>query len=203
MVGSVAGFPGGGLVRQFRRILCVTGGIIGVWFAAALLTAGGGTAHAADLPVAPDPFAPVVTSTFEVAVEPPVEAPSAESVVAADGSLQATPSAVSESANRRAIIGRTVADARTSLAIADVTPAVVPVQHTEPSVPKSPAPLSLTPPAIPVGTPHGSADSAPSGAHLAVLAAALMAVVWLTQQLHSDAYRWRSVRVSTRIERPG
>lgn len=227
MMHRVAGFPGGGLLRLFQRILCVTGGIISVWFVAALLTAGGGTAQAAELPALPAPDTPFATidvrSSGTAVLAPTVDDPSTMSVAAtghaplgvavdtvsvegahqASGSLQASPGAVSASANRRAIIDQAVVDAGlASLPVAEAPP-VAPAPNLEPAAPEHPAPLSLTPPALPLGTPDHRADSGPSGAHLAVITAALLAVVWLTQQLHADAHRWRSVRVSTRIERPG
>ncbi len=53
------------------------------------------------------------------------------------------------------------------------------------------------------GSGGGGPDTGPSIAQLAVLSAALIGVLWLSQRLRASQLSWRSAYLTLSIERPG
>ena len=67
------------------------------------------------------------------------------------------------------------------------------------------APAGIAPLTVPVGTSGGGGtpDAGPSIAQIAVLAAALVGVRWLSQRLRASELSWRNALITLSIERPG
>jgi hypothetical protein len=161
--------------RVLLRILCLTGCALGFAFLLALFAPSSGTAHAA-------------------------AAPADDSTLAPEAALWSDPSSLSATAARRAVGD----EARSAPLVA------TPVASDRPLTPPSTglhAPAGIAPLTVPVGTSaaggSGTPDAGPSIAQIAVLAAALVGVRWLSQRLRASELSWRNALITLSIERPG
>ena len=158
------------------RILCLAGCALGLAFVVTLL---------ASLP----------SETARAESRPADETTSASP-------LWADPSALSATASRRAIGDAPQPVPRLT------APAAVPERPSAPSrpIPADHASEGLATPTTPIGSMSaggGAPDAGPSMAQLAVLAAALMGVRWLSQHLRARELSWRNALITLSIERPG
>ena len=174
------------MAHVLLRILCLAGCALGLAFVVTLLTSlPSETAHA-------ESRAAESRAADSRAADEATSAPA----------LWADPGTLSATANRRAIGDAPRPVPRLS------APAAVPER---PSAPSRPTPADqaregLATPTTPMGSMGaggGAPDIGPSMAQLAVLAAALLGVRWLSQRVRARELSWRNTLITLSIERPG
>jgi hypothetical protein len=184
--------PHGGVFSALGRILCYAGCAVGLAFLIALFAPGSGTAHADDALDAP---AAVAEPDRTTAVEASAVGDSVE-----QAELWADPGAVSAAATRRAST-----DTTSSLSSLGPPPADYPADgltrqaagvHVQSGV-------ASTPIGSFGGGGGGAPGAGPSIAQLAVLSAALLSVLWVSQRLLANELSWRSALIISGVERPG
>ena len=186
--------------RALLRILWLAGCVVGLAFVVTVLTLLGsrsGTAHAESRRTDD-----VTSATPEVGADRPPAPSTNRSTAVTAPALWAEPIALSATAARRAIGDAPSPTPRLS------APATTPERAPTRSDPARPVLEGFVTPTTPVGSMGGAGgggppDSGPSIAQLAILAAALMGVRWLSQRVRDQELSWRNALINLSIERPG